>query len=268
MQEEKEQSFLDHLEELRWRIIYAVIAVLVGAIACFIAKSWIFDYVILAPKSGDFISYQVLCTISDKLGLGDFFCFEEFSFILQNVAMSGQITTHLVVSFIAGFIIMFPFVATQGWLFLKPGLTQREIKSTRGVVFYSSFLFLLGVGFGYFLIAPLSVQFLGGYQVSSEVVNQITLNSFITTITSTTLASGVIFQLPIVIYFLSKLGIVTPEFLRKYRKHALVAVLIISAIITPPDIMSQVLVTFPVMLLYEISIMVAKRIQKKQAAGE
>ena len=263
-EQEKEMSFLDHLEELRWRIVKAVIAILVGAIAAFIAKSWIFDKVVLAPKSGDFITYKILCDLSTKLGMQEFFCFDEFAFSLQNISMSGQLTTHLVVSLIAGIIFAFPFIIHQLWSFIKPGLKAKEVKITRGVVFFTTLLFLSGILFGYYLIAPLSVQFLGGYQVSEEVQNQISLGSFITTITSVTLAAGLIFQLPIVIYFLAKIGLITPEFLKKYRKHALVAILIISAIITPPDIMSQILVTGPVMVLYEVSIGVARRIQKKQ----
>ena len=259
-----DMSFLDHLEELRWRIIRAVIAIMVGALAAFIAKSWVFDKVILAPKHPDFVTYKLLCSLSERLGLQEFFCFDGFVFKLQNISMSGQLTTHLVVSLVAGVIIAFPYVAYQMWQFVKPGLKQKEIRSARGIVFYTSLLFMLGIFFGYFLIAPLSVQFLGGYQVSEEVSNQINLGSFITTVTSVTLSAGLIFQLPVAVYFLAKIGLVTPELLRKYRKHALVGILVIAAIITPPDIMSQVLVTGPVMLLYEISIRVARRIQKRE----
>lgn len=264
--QQEEMSFLDHLEELRWRVIYAFIAIIVGAIVAFVAKSWVFDVVIFGPKNADFITYQWLCEFSQMLSLGDSFCFESFDFVLQNISMSGQLSTHIMVSIIAGVIIAFPFLITQVWLFLKPGLTKNEIKSTRGVVFFSSLLFASGVLFGYYLIAPLSVLFLGGYQVSEMVANQINLNSFITTVSSVTLASGLIFQLPILIYFLAKLGFVTPELLKTYRKHALVIVLVISAIITPPDIMSQILVTIPVMFLYEISILIARRVIKNQRA--
>jgi sec-independent protein translocase protein TatC len=262
--QQEEMSFLDHLEELRWRVIYAFIAIIVGAIVAFVAKSWVFDVVIFGPKNADFITYQWLCSFSQMLNLGDAFCFESFDFVLQNISMSGQLSTHIMVSIIAGVIISFPFLITQVWMFLKPGLTKGEIKSTRGVVFFSSLLFTLGVLFGYYLIAPLSVLFLGGYQVSDLVANQINLNSFITTVSSVTLASGLIFQLPILIYFLAKLGFVTPELLKTYRKHALVIVLVLSAIITPPDVMSQILVTIPVMFLYEISIVIARRVIKKQ----
>lgn len=264
-EEKKDMSFLDHLEELRWRVIYAVIAICVGGILAFVAKSWVFDVVIFGPKHVDFITYRWLCDFSNLLHLGDSFCFDSFDFVLQNISMSGQLSTHIMVSIIAGVIISFPFLMTQVWRFLKPGLTKREIKSTRGIVFFSSLLFAAGVLFGYYLIAPLSVLFLGGYQVSESVANQINLNSFITTVSSVTLASGLIFQLPIFIYFLSKLGFVTPHILKTYRKHALVGVLIISAIITPPDVMSQVLVTIPVMFLYEVSILISRRVEKNKA---
>ncbi|MGB0165956.1 MAG: twin-arginine translocase subunit TatC [Luteibaculum sp.] len=261
---DREMSFLGHLEELRWRLIKAVISVVVGAIAAFSAKSFIFDKIILAPKSENFITYRALCSLGEKIGLGDALCLADYKLQIQNINMAGQFTTHIVVSLIAGFIIAFPYVFFQIWKFISPGLSQREIKTSRGIVFWTSFLFMIGVVFGYFLIAPLSIQFLATYSISSDVANSITLNSFISTVTSVTLANGLVFQLPVLVYFLAKLGIITPAFLRKYRKHAVVVVLILSAIITPPDVWSQILVTIPLMLLYEISIIVAKRIEKAE----
>ena len=177
--------------------------------------------------------------------------------------MSGQFSTHIVSSLVAGFILTFPYVFWEIWQFIRPALHHREQKHARGVVFYTSFLFILGVLFGYYMVAPLSVHFLGNYQVSAQVANQINLNSFISTVTTVCLANGIIFQLPVVVYFLSKLGIVTPQFLRTYRKHSLIVVLIISAIITPPDIMSQIMVSFPLLILYEISIKISARMQDK-----
>ena len=179
----------------------------------------------------------------------------------MNINMSGQFSTHIISSLISGFIIAFPYVFWELWRFIQPALHQGEQKHAKGVVFYTSFLFLLGVLFGYYMVAPLSVQFLGNYQVSTQVANQINLNSFISTVTTVCLSNGIIFQLPVVVYFLSKLGIVTPNILRTYRKHALVGVLILSAIITPPDIMSQVLVSFPLLILYEISIKISAKFQ-------
>lgn len=256
-------SFLEHLEELRWTLIRAFIAILLGAIGLFFAKNWLFDYVVLAPKDQDFLTYQLFCDLSNALHLGDKLCLGDIPLTLQNITMSGQFSTHIVVSLIGGFILAFPYVVFEAWRFLKPGLREGEKKLARGIVFYASLLFMSGVLFGYYLIAPLSVQFLGGYQVSEAVANQISLNSFITTVTTVTLASGLVFQLPIVIYFLAKIGLVTPAFLKKYRKHALVVVLILSAVITPPDITSQILVALPILLLYEVSIIIARKIQSK-----
>lgn len=261
--ETKEQSFLDHLEVLRWHLIRSAIAVIVCMGVAFIFPEILFDKIIFAAKDPSFPTYKALCWISKVLGLGDVFCFMEIPFTLMNINMSGQFSTHIVSSLVAGFILAFPYVFWEMWQFIKPALHQGEQKHTRGVVFYTSFLFMLGVLFGYYMVAPLSVQFLGNYQVSAQVANQINLNSFISTVTTVCLANGIIFQLPIVVYFFSKLGIVTPNFLRTYRKHALVVVLIISAIITPPDITSQVMVSFPLLILYEISIKISARYQNE-----
>lgn len=258
---EKEMSFLDHLEVLRWTLVRAFSAIVICAIVLFFCKTWLFDTVVLAPKNADFYTYGMFCKLSHAIGLGDKLCMAEIPLTLQSITMSGQFSTHILVSFIGGFIIAFPMVIFEVWRFLKPGLKKTEQQLARGLVFYSSLLFITGVLFGYFIIAPLSVQFLGSYQVSASVANQISLNSFIGTVTTVTLASGLVFQLPIVIYFLAKLGIVTPAFLRKYRRHALVIVLILSAVITPPDITSQILVALPILLLYELSIIIAKKIQ-------
>lgn len=252
-----QMSFLEHLEELRWRIIRAVVAILVCAIVAFIFKGIIFDGIILAPKNADFPTYRFLCLISESLGMGDSLCITS-TFELQNIDMSGQFTSHLMVSIVAGLVVSFPYVFYQLWSFVQPGLHDNERNTARGVVFFTSVLFMAGICFGYYVIAPLSVQFLGGYKVSEQVENIISLSSFISTVTTTTLASGIVFQLPIVVYFLAKIGLVTPTFLRQYRKHAIVGVLILSAIITPPDITSQILVTLPLLVLYEISIYIAR----------
>lgn len=266
MSDPNQMSFLQHLEELRWKVVRAVIAILVGASLAFIFKGIVFDLVILAPKDPDFLTYRALCVMSKFLGMNDALCVTS-SFSLQNISMSGQFTSHIVVSIIAGIVVSFPFVFYQIWSFVQPGLKDKEQKSASGVVFFTSLLFLFGILFGYFVIAPLSVQFLGNYQVSETVENSITLNSFITTVTTTTLASGIVFQLPMVIYFLAKLGLVTPEILKAYRKHAIVGVLILSAVITPPDITSQILVSLPLLVLYEISIHIARIVVKKSKAN-
>lgn len=266
--EEKEMSFLDHLEELRWRLVKSSIAILVFGILAFIGKKFIFDVILFGPRSSNFITYRGFCWLSHKMGIGDKLCMGDVAISVQNIDMSGQFSTHIMVSIVAGFIIAFPFVLFQMWSFLKPGLKQKERDSARGVVFFSSLLFFSGITFGYFIIAPLSLQFLGAYRVSDEVVSSIKLGSYISTLVSITLSAGLVFQLPILVYFLTKVGLVTPEFLKTYRKHALVAVLILAAIITPPDITSQVLVALPIMVLYELSIMISRRVIKKQLEEE
>jgi len=262
--EQGEMSFLEHLEVLRWHLVRAFSSIFIFAIAAFIAKSFIFDVVLLGPKSPDFWTYRMLCKASEKFGLSDLLCITEIPFELINISMAGQFTTHIVVSIIAGFIVSFPYVVFELWRFIKPGLYEGERKHATGMVFYTSALFIIGVMFGYYIIAPLSVNFLGSYRVSELIVNQIDLNSYFSTIATLVLASGIVFELPMLMYFLTKIGVVTPDLLRQYRKHAVVGVLILAAVITPPDVSSQVLVFFPLMLLYEVSIWVSAFVLRKE----
>ena len=263
----KEMSFLDHLEALRWHLIRSTVAIFVFAIVAFLNKSFIFDTVLLAPKNPDFITYRILCLLSNKLNMGDALCISELPFILMNINMAGQFINHITISIVAGFIIAFPYVFWEIWRFVNPALHSKERKHAKGVVFFSSVLFMTGVSFGYFVIAPLAVNFLGSYHVSEMVANQINLSSYITTITSITLACGVIFELPILAYFLTKVGLITPTFMRKYRRHALVVTLILAAIITPPDVISQILVALPLLILYEISIYVSAIVLKRSVVS-
>ncbi len=261
--EEGDMSFLQHLEVLRWHLVRAVSAIFIFAIGAFIAKSFIFDTVLLGPKGGDFWTYRMLCRASEKFGLSDLLCITDIPFELINISMAGQFTTHIVVSIIVGFVLAFPYVVFEIWRFIKPGLYKTERKYASGMVFYTSALFILGILFGYYIIAPLSVNFLGSYHVSDLVTNQIDLNSYFSTLATLVLASGIVFELPVFIYFLTKIGVVTPDSLRQYRKHAVVGVLILAAVITPPDVSSQVLVFFPLMLLYEVSIWVSAFVLRK-----
>lgn len=257
-----EMSFLDHLEALRWHLVRSAIAILTIAIVAFINKSFIFDQIIFGPKNIDFPTYRALCWLSEKLSID--MCIKEIQFRLINISMAGQFTVHMWVAFVTGFIVGFPYVLWEVWRFVKPALTQKEKQYSGGIVFFTSLLFLAGVLFGYYVISPLSINFLGSYQVSEEVKNQISLDSFISTVTILTFASGIVFELPIVVYFLSKIGLVTPQFMRKYRKHAMVVNLIVAAVITPsPDITSQLLVAVPLFLLYEVSIYVSAVVVKK-----
>jgi sec-independent protein translocase protein TatC len=261
---DKEMSFLDHLEVFRWHLIRAAVAILFFTIIAFIYKDIVFDVILLGPKRTDFLTYRILCEISQYLGLGDALCLRDSPFSLMNISMSGQFSTHITTSIFAGFIIAFPYVLWEIWRFISPALHSNENSMAKGVVFFSSILFLIGILFGYYVIAPLSINFLGSYQVSSSVANQINLSSFVSTVTTVSFANGIIFELPILVYLLTKIGLLTPDFMRVYRKHSMVVILILSAIITPPDITSQVLVSLPLIILYEFSIKISERVIKNQ----
>jgi len=261
MEENQDMSFLDHLEELRWRIVKSVIAILVVATALFFFLEWIMDNIFIAMMDKDFISFEVMCSY---FGM----CIEEIKVELKSFKMATQFTYSLIMSILGGFIIAFPFVFYQLWAFVKPGLRQREMRMMRGIVFYVSVLFFIGVLFGYFVVAPLCVQFFGAYQISEKIENNIGIDNYIGLITSSVFYTGLLFLLPILIYVLSKIGIMTPGFLRKYRKHAIVGVLVLSAIITPPDFISQIIVSIPIIILYEIGILLAARVEKQRIKAE
>ncbi len=261
--DEAEMSFLDHLEELRWHLIRSAIAVLIFAIVAFVMKEFIFDKVILRPRMPEFWTNRMLAKLGDLVG-SDTLKINQKPLSLIAIKMSDQFMMHIMISIIAGIIIAFPFIINEFWRFVKPALYEKEKRHASGAVFYTSILFLMGVLFGYYLIVPLSIEFLGSYSVSADVVNQINTRSYIGTVTSISLASGVVFLLPIFAYFLSKVGILTPQFMKTYRKHAYVIMLLLSAIITPPDIFSQIMVCFPLVFLYEIGIMISRRVVKKR----
>jgi len=263
-----EMSFLDHLEDLRWHLIRSTAAILITATAAFTAKRFIFDVLLLGPSNSDFYTYRILCKISQYLGMGDGFCFDTLPFEIQSRTMAGQFSAHIWMSITIGFIAAFPYILYQFWKFISPGMHINERKHSRGFIIVASLLFFIGVLFGYYVICPLSINFLGTYQVSQQVHNDFDLNSYTGLIRASVLASGLIFELPILIYFLTKIGLVTPEFLRKYRKYALVVVLILSAIITPPDIASQIIVAIPILILYQVSIYISKVVLKKQKKKE
>ncbi len=264
---EKEMSFLDHLEELRWHLVRSTIAVMVLAILAFIFKRFIFDTLIFGPTRPDFATYSIFCDISQYFGM-DAFCFQEMPFKIQSRTMAGQFSAHMWTSIYAGIIIAFPYILYEFWKFISPGLKDNERKSSRGFIVIASFLFFLGVLFGYYLITPLSINFLGNYQVSEEVINQFDLDSYISLVRTSVLACGIVFELPILMYILTKIGLVTPEMLRKYRKFALIIVLVLSAIITPPDIVSQIIVAIPILILYEVSIYISKIVIKNKLREE
>lgn len=259
---EKAMTFWDHLDELRKHIIRSIIAIIVLAVVAFLNREFIFDYVILAPSSSDFVTNVWLCKLSELLSLNAL-CIDDMKLQIINISMSGQFLTHMYISIVAGFIFSFPYILWEIWLFVKPGMHENERKYSRGGIFISTILFLLGILFSYYLIVPLTVNFLGTYQVSKDVVNQISLSSYISTVVSVTFAVGIVFELPILVYFLTKIGIITPDFLKKNRRYMYVIMLVVAAIITPPDMFSQILVVFPLAGLYEVSIGVSNRIYKK-----
>lgn len=260
-------SFLDHLEELRGRLVRAVLAVVAGVIVIVVFHDFVVNSVIMGPRQADFITYRLFCQWSHKLGMGDDLCLAPPALELQSTTMSGAINADILVCILGGIVIAFPFIFWQLWGFVKPGLNAREIKSVNGIVFYVSLLFFAGVGFGYFLLAPLSIQFLGNYTFA-DVQNNATILSYLKLTTSLVFGTGLMFQLPVLIYFLAKIGLVTSAFLKKYRRHAFVVNLIISAIITPPDVVSQLVVAMPILLLYEASIYVAKRVERRNIASK
>jgi sec-independent protein translocase protein TatC len=262
-----EMSFLEHLEVLRWHLVRSIASILVFAIIAFIFKNIVFDVIIIAPKTPEFPTNRFLCMLGQELNVQRL-CINSRPFNLQTVKMAEQFSMHIIVSLIAGLIISFPYIFWEFWKFIKPAMYDKEKKTASGAVFYTSLLFMMGVAFGYYLIAPLSVHFLGNYRVSEEVISNPTLRSYVQTISSVVLASGIVFELPILAYFLTKTGLITPTFMKKYRRHSLVLILALSALITPPDIFSQIMVSLPLILLYEVGIGISKRIVKEREKKE
>ena len=266
-EEEEGMSFLDHLEALRFHLLRSVAAVLVFTVVAFLAKSFVFGILILGPSKVDFFTYRVLCDVADWLNLPAL-CIQELPFTIQSRQMTGQFSMHMTSSFVVGFIAAFPYVFWEFWRFISPGLYDKEKNAARGAVFFVSFLFLLGAAFGYYVLAPLSINFLANYQLDPTILNEFDITSYVTTLVMLVLASAIMFQLPVVVYFLSMSGLVTSKMLKSYRKHSIVVILIISAIITPPDVISQLLISMPIMVLYEVGISIAKRLEKKRAIAE
>lgn len=255
-------SFIDHLEALRWHIIRAAIAVVVFATAAFLAKDFLFGTLILGPSRADFWTYRMFCRVGQALHAPDL-CMTDVGFVIQNREMSGQLTMHLSTSFIVGLVLGFPYLFWELWRFIKPGLYPHERANSQGAVFFVSILFIFGLLFGYYIASPLSINFLAGYVVDPTIENQIDLQSYLSTLTTMTLSCAFVFELPMIVFFLAKAGLVTPEMMRLYRKHAIVVILIIAAIVTPPDVSAQLIVTVPILLLYELSIHIARAVRRK-----
>lgn len=265
-----EMSFLDHLEALRWHIIRAVIAVLVFSILAFVNKSFVFDTVFLGPYDLNFWTYRQLCWLSANFNLGDAMCVKDMGFSLINTEMAGQFTQHIGISLSVGCVLAFPYALYELWRFFTPALTPYERNYTRGIVMFSSVLFMIGILFGYFIISPITIQFLGNYNLSEQIENTIQISDYISTITMTTFSIALVFELPVIVFFLSQGGIFTPKAMREYRKHAILVILVLSAVLTPSsDILSMLLVSVPFWILYELSILVSafvvnRKIKKEQ----
>jgi sec-independent protein translocase protein TatC len=259
-----EMSFLDHLEELRWVLVRSSAAVVIMAIITYFFADYIFDKIIFGPTNPNFITYRFFCEASHYLGFADSICITELNFIIQNTEMEGQVNIFVWTCITAGFILAFPYILWQLWKFISPALYDKEKKNAKLFVFIASILFFLGVLFGYFIIVPMSVNFLATFTISSVVKNQFSIDSYVSMVKTAVIASGLFFELPIIIYFLTKLGLVTPSFLRKYRKYAIVIVLIVAAIVTPPDVVSQVTVAIPMLLIYEVSIFISVFVEKNK----
>lgn len=263
-EEEGGMSFLDHLEALRWHLLRSVSAILIFTVIAFIAKSFVFGIVILGPSKVDFVTYRWLCNLSDYFGIAAL-CIEELPFTIQSRQMTGQFSMHVTSSMVVGFIVSFPYVFWEVWRFISPGLYDQEKNAARGAVFFVSMLFFSGAAFGYFILSPLSINFLSNYQLDPSILNEFDISSYVSTLTMLVLASAIMFQLPVVVYFLAMSGLVTSGMLKSYRRHSIVVILILAAIITPPDVISQILIAMPILVLYEAGIQIAIRLEKKRA---
>ncbi len=261
-----EMSFIDHLEELRWHIIRSLIAIFVFTIGAWVFQKEIFGGIIMAPSKSEFWTNRMLCKLADLTGV-DGLCFKQADFILQSREVSGQFMMALTQSIMVGLLLSFPYFFWEIWRFVKPGLKEKEAKAARGAVFWVSVLFFTGVAFGYYVVSPMAINFLASFKLDDAIQNQFDINDYISLLSTMTLACGITFQLPMIAYVLSMVGILTPQFMREYRRHALVVILIIAAIITPsPDMISQLLVTLPLLGLFEISIGVSARVNKQRQA--
>ncbi|MFD1768451.1 twin-arginine translocase subunit TatC [Sphingobacterium suaedae] len=265
---EAEMSFFDHLEVLRWHIIRSVIAIAVFAILSFTFYDFVFNSIIMGPKNLDFWTYRMMCKVGDLLSL-EGFCVERIPFNIINTELAGQFMLQINSCLLMALALGFPYLLFEVWLFVKPALTDLERRSARGFVLYASILFILGALFGYYIVVPLSVNFLANVSLSEEITNQITIDSYLSTIATLTLGCGIVFLLPILVFILSKLGLMTPEFMRASRRYATVIILIIAAIITPTaDIITLLTVSAPMFLLYELSIMVSANVKKRKLEAE
>lgn len=266
-EDKAEMTFFEHIDALRPHLVRGASALLIISIAAFLLKTFIIDYFLFGPAQPDFPTNRLLTWLGQLIGDSSYEA-GAVNFNIINTKLAGQFSLHLTVSLVAGLIVTVPYLLWELWRFIKPGLTYYERRNTRMFVFYVSLCFFVGVAFGYFIIAPLAVNFFTTWEASATIVNMIDVGSYLRSVLSTSLGCGLIFQLPVLMYFLTRMGIVTAAFLRKYRKHAIVLLAVLSAAITPPDIMSMFLVILPLVLLYELSIKIAAKVEKKKQEEE
>ncbi len=267
----EEMTFIDHLEALRSHIIRSVLAILVGAIIIFVYRNWIFDHIIVGPINKNFISYKALCDFSHWAHMGDALCMPPVDVTMQSTTFGGQFLSSITMAFVGGIIIAFPFIFWEFWRFVKPALKEKELKNTRFIIFWVSFFFFCGAAFGYFLLGPFTFNFLAGFQLGTEnmIVTKPTFADYLDNLTNIILGCGLAFELPVLAFILTKIGLITPKYLRSTRKYAIVIILIVAAFITPsPDWMSQLIVFAPLWLLYELSILVSARVYKQDKAAD
>ena len=267
-EEKAEMSFIEHLEVLRGHLFRSVLAIAVGAVVFIIYNTFFVREVLMGPTHADFPTYKWLCRLAHAIGLGDNMCMKDIGLKMQSTSVSGQFSMYFTLIFIGGIIVAFPYIFWEFWRFIKPALTKKELSKTRGVIFWVSLLFFLGITFGYFIIAPYTVNFFANFQLDENIENRWTITSYIDTLVPLILGTGLAFQLPLVMFFLAKVGLMSPDFLRRNRKYAIVIILILAGIITPPDVISQIICTIPLMLLYEISIWLTAKVQKEKELEE
>ena len=266
-----EMSFVDHLEELRWHIIRSLLAILIFAVIIFIKIQWVFDNIIAGPINKNFISYRAFCNFSHWLGLGDKLCLPPLSISMQTTTFGGQFFGSFSIAFVGGLIAAFPYIFWEFWRFIKPALKPNELRGTQFVIFWVSFFFFLGAAFGYFVLGPFTFNFLANFQLTALNIVQTkpTINDYLDNLTNLILGCGIAFEMPVLAYALTKIGLITPAFLRRSRKYAIVIILVVAAIITPsPDWISQTIVFIPLFSLYEFGVFVSGRVYKQEQKKE
>jgi len=266
--EKAEMSFIEHLEVLRGHLFRSALAIAAGAIVFIVYNTFFVREVLMGPTHADFPTYKWLCKLGHAIGLGDKMCMKDIGLKMQSTSVSGQFSMYFTLIFVGGIIVAFPYIFWEFWRFIRPALTKKELSKTRGVIFWVSFLFFLGITFGYFVIAPYTVNFFANFQLDDNIENRWTITSYIDTLVPLILGTGLAFQLPLVMFFLAKVGLMSPDFLRRNRKYAIVIILILAVIITPPYVISQVICTIPLWLLYEISIWLTAKVQREKELEE